>query len=134
MKGAVFVSKFQSIYFFRDLRSLDYFQLHVPGFETARCLLLVGAKVYITCRSKSKVDETIAKLKGENSSADVEGLVMELSSLQSVRACAEQFLQYHLPLNVLINNAGVMACPLERTVDGYELQVRMSYLNPFAFH
>ena len=59
---------------------------------------------------------------------------MELSSLQSVRACAEQFLQYHLPLNVLINNAGVMACPLERTVDGYELQVRMSYLNPFAFH
>ncbi len=82
--------------------------------------------MYITCRSQLKVNETVEKLKTHNSQADVEGFVMELSSLQSVRSCAEQFLQSQRPLNALINNAGVMACPLERTAEGFEMQVALN--------
>ena len=94
-------------------------------------MLSVGAKVFITCRSQTKVDETVAKLKAQNSQAEVEGLVMELSSLKSTRECAEKFISSGKLLNVLINNAGVMACPLEHTVDGYEMQVDRPLIHTF---
>jgi NAD(P)-dependent dehydrogenase (short-subunit alcohol dehydrogenase family) len=48
---------------------------------------------------------------------------MEMSSLKSVKACAEQFLVSGQNLNVLINNAGIMACPLQQTTEGFESQV-----------
>ncbi len=72
------------------------------------------------------MDEAVAKLKEQVANADVFGLVMELSSLESVKSCAEQFITAGHHLNVLINNAGVMACPLQHTKDGFESQVERS--------
>jgi NAD(P)-dependent dehydrogenase (short-subunit alcohol dehydrogenase family) len=96
------------------------------GYETARCLCLVGAKVVVTCRSQSKIDETVNKLKEAVPSADVSGIVMELSSLKSVKSAAEEYKKSGKPLNILISNAGVMACPKALSEDGLEMQVRSS--------
>jgi NAD(P)-dependent dehydrogenase (short-subunit alcohol dehydrogenase family) len=97
-------------------------------------LASVGAKVFFSCRSQTKVDETTTKLRELVTNADVYGFVMEMSSLESVKACAEQFLQSGQNLNVLINNAGVMACPLQQTKEGFETQVSttLSTFNTFA--
>ncbi len=93
------------------------------GYETARCLCLVGAKVVITCRSQQKVDETVNKLKEAVPSCEVSGIVVELSSLKSVQSAAQEYQKSGRPLNILINNAGVMACPKALSEDGLEMQV-----------
>ena len=76
----------------------------------------------ISCRSQEKIDETLRKLKTLGVESDVQGIVLELSSLDSVRSCAAEYLKSGRKLNYLINNAGVMACPLSHTKDGFEMQ------------
>jgi NAD(P)-dependent dehydrogenase (short-subunit alcohol dehydrogenase family) len=101
------------------------------GAETARALASRGARVVITARDLAK-GKAVAKAIREstgNEGARVEEL--ELGSLASVRAFAERFLARDEPLHILVNNAGVMACPFDKTADGFELQFGTNHLGHF---
>nr|XP_009625387.1 short-chain dehydrogenase TIC 32 B, chloroplastic-like [Nicotiana tomentosiformis] len=67
----------------------------------------------------------------ENKSARVEILKLDLSSMKSIKAFADNFLALNLPLNILINNAGIMFCPFQLSEDGIEMQFATNYLGHF---
>lgn len=101
------------------------------GYETARSLAVAGAEVIITAREAAKVDDAVKRLHADTSSSAVSGGVLELDSLNSVRSFAGWFLERFDELHVLINNAGVMACPQGRTTDGFETQFGTNHLGHF---
>src|SRR5262249_28365363 len=101
------------------------------GLETARALATTGAHVVLTARSEEKGMDAETAIRAGLPGASLEHGVLDLASLASVRAFADWFLARHDRLDVLINNAGVMFTPLERTADGFELQLGTNYLGPF---
>lgn len=102
------------------------------GKETARVLAKAGGSVIICCRDVSKGEEAKAEILRETSPAGkLSVLELDLGSLRSIRTCTEAFLRSRQPLHVLINNAGVMACPFGRTQDGFELQFGTNHLGHF---
>ena len=103
------------------------------GEETARALASHGARVVITARDIPKGQAVAAKIRKSTGNPDIEVISLELDSLESVRACAKQFLATHEELNLLINNAGVMACPFGKTQDGFEMQFGTNHLGHFVF-
>lgn len=103
------------------------------GYEAARALAAAGARVIVTARDQAKVDETLARLRTEAPHAELDGVVMELGSLASVRAAAAQALEKAPKLDLLINNAGVMNTPFGRTEDGFETQFGVDHLGHFVF-
>lgn len=100
------------------------------GAETARALASKGARVVITARDLAK-GEAAAKAIRESTGSEVEVEALELGSLSSVRDFTERFLARHEALQILVNNAGVMACPPEKTADGFELQFGTNHLGHF---
>ncbi|KAF9234871.1 hypothetical protein BU15DRAFT_52067 [Melanogaster broomeanus] len=101
------------------------------GKETARVLLTKNAKVWITARSKSKGEATLTELKS-NTGRDAHLLLMDLASLKSIKAAAEEFLSKETQLNVLFNNADDP--PIDQlTDDGYDLQFGTNVLGHFYF-
>jgi len=101
------------------------------GAETARALAARGAAVTIAARNVEKAEGVAASIReSTGSSADV--VQLELMDLTSVRACAEGWLATHGPLNLLINNAGIMACPETRTGSGWESQFAVNHLGHFV--
>jgi len=90
---------------------------------TARELAGHGARVVLACRSTSKGDAAAATMRG-----DVTVRRLDLADLASIRAFAEESPQ----IDVLVNNAGVMAVPKRTTVDGFEMQIGTNFLGPFA--
>jgi NAD(P)-dependent dehydrogenase (short-subunit alcohol dehydrogenase family) len=103
------------------------------GFEAALALAHKGAHVLMGCRDRSKGDAALARLRVTVPDASAEVVILDLASLDSVRACAEAELAKGLQLDLLINNAGVYA-PKRRleTVDGFELQFGTNVLGHFA--
>ena len=101
------------------------------GYETARALASHNAEVIITGRSEEKGKTACEKLRSETGSTAIDYGVVELGSLKSIRNFADEFLKQHDQLNVLINNAGVMACPHGQTEDGFELQFGTNHLGHF---
>eukprot|EP00897_Mesotaenium_endlicherianum_P009281 jgi/Mesen1/8381/ME000468S07817 len=101
------------------------------GEETSRVLALRGAHVVMPVRNVAAGEEAKTKIKAANPNAKVEVMQMDLSSLSSVRQFSKDFLAKDLPLNLLINNAGVMMCPFTRSADGYELQFATNHLGHF---
>ncbi|EDS35775.1 short-chain dehydrogenase [Culex quinquefasciatus] len=101
------------------------------GKETARDLLKRGAKVYLACRSLEKANQAKQELVAETGYPDVHVRQLDLSSLKSVREFAAKFLAEEPRLNILINNAGVMACPKALTEDGFEQQLGVNHLGHF---
>ena len=93
------------------------------GFEAARALGLAGAKVIMACRDAEK-----AKVAADAIEGDTEVRSLDLADLSSVRAFADGV----DGVDVLINNAGVMAVPHGTTADGFELHVGVNHLGPFA--
>ncbi|KZM27669.1 hypothetical protein ST47_g1248 [Ascochyta rabiei] len=93
------------------------------GEVVARALGKAGADVVLACRDTTKADAVAAKI-GPN--AVVRKL--DLSDLSSVRAFADATEK----VDVLVNNAGVMAVPFRRTVDGFEMQIGTNHLGHFA--
>ncbi|KAI0460031.1 short chain dehydrogenase [Xylaria acuta] len=106
------------------------------GPETAKAIRLTGADVYITSRDYAKGKQVAEELLADSKPGKVEVIQMDLSSLKSIRAAANEFLQKSgHKLNILIENAGVMACPKGRTEDGFETQFGTNYLGHFfLFH
>ena len=104
------------------------------GVETARALHATGADVYMTVRDVAKGKEVIADIRSTNAAhkGALELVEMEMGSLQSVRAAAADFLRRSGgKLNVLVNNAGVMACPYSKTADGIEQQFGVNHVAHF---
>lgn len=101
------------------------------GTETVRVLALRGARVIMPARnmeSGHRVKEAILK---DNPNAKVDVMELDLSSLNSVRRFSASFKSLNQPLNILINNAGVMGCPFQLSKDGIELDFATNHLGHF---
>ncbi|XP_078000562.1 retinol dehydrogenase 12-like [Glandiceps talaboti] len=131
------------------------------GYETAKQISMMGAKVIVACRSEDKAMTAIRNMKSEFSEwlkegkesktsggkkktkeeqtttevvpleLDLEFMKLDLSSLQSVKNFIEEFRSKHSALHVLICNAGIASPPLVKTEDGYESQFQINYLSHF---
>jgi NAD(P)-dependent dehydrogenase (short-subunit alcohol dehydrogenase family) len=103
------------------------------GLATARELARAGASVTLACRSTDRGATAAREIEATvPGGAAVEVAALDLGSLASVQAFAERFLAAHEGLDLLINNAGVMAPPRRVTADGFELQLGTNYLGHFA--
>ncbi len=102
------------------------------GLITALELARKGANVVLACRNLGKGETARREIEAAVPGAPVELEELDLSSLDSVRAFAERFRAGHQGLDLLINNAGVMAPPRQRTADGFELQFGTNHLGHFA--
>jgi NAD(P)-dependent dehydrogenase (short-subunit alcohol dehydrogenase family) len=102
------------------------------GFETARALAERGAEVVLACRDLAKAEAAASRIRESAPAAVVSVVRLDLGSLASVRAAAEQIGAEHERLDLLINNAGLMMPPYGRTEDGFELQFGTNHLGHFA--
>lgn len=100
------------------------------GLVTARELAKLGAQVFIACRSAERAAEALRDIRAAVGGAEVEALSLDLGDLNSVRQCAQTFLARGLPLNVLINNAGV-AGARGLTASGFELAFGINHVGHF---
>jgi len=101
------------------------------GAETARALASKGAEVVLTARDVAKGEDVARSIRESTGNPNVAVEELELGSLASIRAFAERFLARYDALHLLVNNAGVMACPEARTADGFELQFGTNHLGHF---
>src|SRR3954449_1875526 len=97
------------------------------GVETTRALAGAGAHVVVPARRRTTAEENLAGVEG-----DVEIDELDLADLDSVRAFAERFLASERPVDVLIDNAAVMASPETRVGPGWEAQFATNHLGHFA--
>jgi len=103
------------------------------GFETARALALRGARVVLACRNLDKAHTAQARILAERPNAITQVLQLDLADLDSVASFADAFTSSYDRLDVLINNAGVMALPERRTTkQGFEMQLGVNVLGHFA--
>ena len=103
------------------------------GFETAKALYEKGADVIIACRNVIKGESAVKQIQqAVSSSGSLEVMVLDLASLESVRAFIIIFKEKYESLDILINNAGIMALPFARTEDGFESQFGTNHLGHFA--
>ncbi|MFE1594389.1 oxidoreductase [Nocardia sp. NPDC058705] len=93
------------------------------GAATARALSEAGARVILACRDTAKAERVAAGMPGRT-----EVRQLDLANLNSVRSFTDEIER----VDVLINNAGVMALPLRRTADGFEMQFGTNHLGHFA--
>ena len=102
------------------------------GVETVRAFAKANARVILAARDLTKaksVADEIIKSTGNNK---VEVEQLDLASLKSVRAFVERYMVKKRHLNILVNNAGIMACPLNYTEDGFEFQFGTNHVGHFA--
>ena len=108
------------------------------GFETARVLAARGAQVVLACRDLGQAKEAAVRIISGSPApagvvpADLHAVRLDLASLASVREAAEEIAAAYGPVDLLINNAGVMMTPFRRTADGFELQLGVNHLGHFA--
>ena len=100
------------------------------GLEGARAFAAKGARVLLACRSGEKGGAAVASIRAKHPKASVECASLDLASLDSIRKFAETFPSDRL--DVLCNNAGVMALPRKTTADGFEMQLGTNHLGHFA--
>ncbi len=103
------------------------------GKETARSLAAHGAKVVLTARDVPKGEQAAAEIRASTGNAAVEVAELELGSLAAIRTAAGRIVAAQPRFDLLINNAGVMACPFAKTTDGFELQFGSNHLGHFLF-
>eukprot|EP00160_Parvularia_atlantis_P015776 Unigene468_Nuclearia_a/m.1518 Unigene468_Nuclearia_a/g.1518 ORF Unigene468_Nuclearia_a/g.1518 Unigene468_Nuclearia_a/m.1518 type:complete len:356 (+) Unigene468_Nuclearia_a:628-1695(+) len=101
------------------------------GLETARALAAFDAELVLGVRDLQRGADVAQELQAAHASVKVHLLRLDVSSMGSVSAAARAMEQLGLPLHVLINNAGVMGCPLSYTQDGFETQWATNFLGPF---
>jgi NAD(P)-dependent dehydrogenase (short-subunit alcohol dehydrogenase family) len=103
------------------------------GLELTRRLAKAGAAVTLAVRDRAKGEAAIARLTAEIPDARLSVRLIDLTSLALVRAFADSMLSDGHPIDILINNAGIMMPPKrEVTADGFELQFEANYLGHFA--
>lgn len=102
------------------------------GFEAARVIAGKGATTIIAVRNAEKGASAIDKIREEFKNADLRLMQLDLASLESTKEFADEFKKQYSQLDLLINNAGVMAPPYSKTKDGFELQMGTNHLGHFA--
>ena len=98
------------------------------GLVTARDLVAHGARVVLACRNTDKAEQAAAEITHGGAPGTTAVEALDLSDLASVRRFADRV----GPVDVLVNNAGLMAIPQQRTVDGFEMQFGTNVLGHFA--
>jgi NAD(P)-dependent dehydrogenase (short-subunit alcohol dehydrogenase family) len=102
------------------------------GYFAALALVKAGANVLIAGRNPEKLDKAVSDIREVATEGRVEAIIVDLSSLDSIRKFADEFLRRHVSLDILINNAGIMMPPESYTEDGFELQFGVNFVGPFA--
>jgi NAD(P)-dependent dehydrogenase (short-subunit alcohol dehydrogenase family) len=102
------------------------------GFETARVLAERGASVVLAVRDTDKGKRAAARIADTAPGANVTVQPLDLASLESIRAAADELRAKHPRIDLLINNAGVMFPPRQATRDRFELQLGTNHLGHFA--
>ena len=101
------------------------------GRESARALAAHGASVTLLARNSDRAKDAVAEVASMVRGADLEAGFADLGDLDSIRAFAASYLAGHDAVDVLMNNAGVMACPFGHTADGFETQFGTNHLGHF---
>lgn len=101
------------------------------GTETARVLALRGVHVVMAVRNMAAGGEVKEAIIKEIPTARVKAMQLDISSMTSVRKFASEFISLGLPLNILINNAGIMATPFKLSQDNIELQFATNHIGHF---
>ncbi len=102
------------------------------GLRSAEALASRGARVLMGCRNQEKAAVALEAVNKAAADAPPEVVPLDLADLDAVRACAKQLTDKLDQLDVLMNNAGVMAIPHQRTRQGFELQFATNHLGHFA--
>ncbi|MBU7579525.1 MAG: SDR family NAD(P)-dependent oxidoreductase [Porphyrobacter sp.] len=102
------------------------------GQETARAMAARGGHVIMAGRDQAKLDESVAAIVAQHPKAQLDTLTVDLTSLESIRAATSRARQRFSKIDLLINNAGVMATPFLHTADGFEMQFGTNHLGHFA--
>ncbi len=102
------------------------------GLESTKAIAAKGATVVMACRNLSKAEEAKAEALQTVRTARLDVMKLDNASLASVRAFAEAFRAKYGRLDLLLNNAGVMAIPRSETEDGFEMQLGVNHLAHFA--
>jgi NAD(P)-dependent dehydrogenase (short-subunit alcohol dehydrogenase family) len=103
------------------------------GLRASQALAAKGAHVLMGCRNPTKAAAALDEVRASASpDAVVETVSVDLADLASVRACADKLNADETAIDVLINNAGVMAVPYQATADGFEMQLGTNHLGHFA--
>lgn len=102
------------------------------GKQSARVLAAAGASVIIACRNLERAKAALDEISSVASGAKPSLAHLNLGDLSSVRACAEEIAEHTDSIDVLINNAGLMAVPYKETDDGFESQIGVNHLGHFA--
>lgn len=101
------------------------------GYETALYFAQKGMKVVMACRNAEKAKDAMTRITEEVPGAELEFIQLDLSSLDSVRRFAASFRERYDRLDLLINNAGIMWTPYEKSEDGFEGQMAANYFGHF---
>ena len=102
------------------------------GFEASRELARRHATVVMAVRNLEKGEAAVQRIKAEIPKADLELRKLDLGSLDSVRAFAARVREEHDRVDILLNNAGLMATPAGQTKDGFETQVGTNHFGHFV--
>jgi NAD(P)-dependent dehydrogenase (short-subunit alcohol dehydrogenase family) len=102
------------------------------GYENARALAVSNATVIMAVRDMDKAATARREIEESHPGARLEVRELDLASLDSIHAFADTFIDEHDRLDILINNAGVMAIPERKTADGFEMQFGTNHLGHYA--
>src|SRR5471030_1492674 len=103
------------------------------GYETALALAGAGANVVLTGRNEAKGRHALQTIRSQFPKAEIAYDTLDLANLASVAEFASRYAAAHASLDLLVNNAGVMALPQRQvTSDGFEMQLGTNYLGHYA--
>jgi NAD(P)-dependent dehydrogenase (short-subunit alcohol dehydrogenase family) len=102
------------------------------GKEASRVLAKKNATIIMAVRNVKKGEVVASEIRTDFPSANIQVHQLDLGSLKSIKAFSENLSNTFDRLDILINNAGVMACPFSKTEDGFEIQMGTNHLGHFA--
>lgn len=102
------------------------------GKEAAKVFAEKGATVIMPVRNTEKAKSVLEEILKLNPNSKIVIKSLDLSSLNSIKLFADDFLKSYNQLDILINNAGIMYCPYSKTQDGFEIQMGTNHLGPYA--
>jgi NAD(P)-dependent dehydrogenase (short-subunit alcohol dehydrogenase family) len=101
------------------------------GKETAIDLAKRGGKIYMACRDLKRSEDSLREIKDKSRQSQVFLMKLDLASIESIKNFSNEFHEVERSLQILILNAGIMACPKSYTKDGFEMQIGTNHLGHF---
>jgi NAD(P)-dependent dehydrogenase (short-subunit alcohol dehydrogenase family) len=102
------------------------------GLQTSLELARGGARVLLACRNPARAQDALGRIRAEVPNAAAELVSLDLASLDSIEGAVDEVARRTKSLDLLVNNAGVMAVPRSTTADGFEMQLGTNHLGHFA--